>query len=86
MRHICCTMTREDLLRICSLLAGPVRQGKEGGPVQEGSRSLQAFTAGFTSGAALCRLHTRINFNKGLKRNWKIEYYPAYLTYIVIVI
>jgi hypothetical protein len=28
--------------------------------------SLQAFTAGFTSGATLCWLHTRINFDKGL--------------------
>jgi hypothetical protein len=105
------------------------------------ARSLQAFTAGFTSGAALCRLHMGINFNKGLilmilcvhfllflslyvshavcypvliygsqtmwnwfevccfilsvyfyhklchvrKRNWQIEYYPAYLTFIVTV-
>ncbi len=69
--------------------AGTARKGgraSTGGLKVRVARYLQAFTAGFTSGAALCRLHTRINFNKGLKRNWEIEYYPAYLTYIVIVI
>jgi hypothetical protein len=34
-----CLSAPGNTVRICSLPAGPVRQGKEGGLVQEGSRS-----------------------------------------------
>jgi len=39
------------------------------------ARSLQAFTAGFTSEAALCWIHTRINFNRHHQHHVRLHHF-----------